>query len=323
MARLIGKLTVIQINKEKKKGLHSDGGGLYLQVTSNGAKSWIMRFKLDGKSHDMGLGAYPTVTLSDARDKAADCRKLLSVKINPINARNNDIAKAKAAASNLKTFKECAEAYILAHESVWNNEKHIKQWRNSLATHAYPELGNVPVREIDIALILKVLKPIWHNTTETASRVRGRIERVLNWAIVQGLRDADNPAVWKGKLENLLPTPSKISSVNHHPALKHREISSFLKTVRANGAASADALELTILTAVRTGESLGAEWDEFDLINETWVIPANRTKTNKELRVPLSTSALKLIKRLNKTRSSKYLFPSYKDKPLSVPRQHK
>jgi integrase len=315
MGKVLPGLSAVGVSKAKKPGLYADGGGLYLQVTESRAqkgkvvKSWLFRFKLNGHARAMGLGSGTTFTLAEARERARECRKLLDAKIDPIEARNELDQLKLLEISKGMTFAECAAAYIKAHRSGWRNAKHVSQWENTLATYAEPVLGPLPVQSIDTALVMKVLEPIWHEKTETASRLRGRIESILGWATVRGYRAGDNPARWRGHLDNLLPTRSKIQKVEHHAALPYSEMSDFMAKLRAQAGIAALALEFTILTAARTGESIGAKWKEFDVDAKLWTVPADRMKARKEHRIPLSPRALKLIEELRKVRTGECVFP--------------
>ncbi|MCP5361450.1 MAG: tyrosine-type recombinase/integrase [Hyphomicrobiales bacterium] len=317
MAREIGKLVPVTLNKIKQKGMYPDGGNLYLQVTDAGVKSWIFRYMIDGKSRSMGLGPLNALSLADARMLAAECRKQLSQGIDPLAARRAEQAKVKLLYLRNITFKQCAEAYIEAHKSGWRNAKHASQWTNTLTTYAYPTIGGLMVQDVDVGLVLKVLEPIWKTKTETADRLRGRIEAILDWASSREYRTGDNPARWRGKLQNLLPARSKIQQVKHHPALPYDDISEFVAALELQEGLAAEALKMVILTATRTSETINAKWDEFDLKNKLWVIPANRIKTGKEHRVPLSESVLKILKELHEKRINDHVFPSRNGKSLS------
>jgi len=317
MARQVGKLSAVTVNKTKAKGLYADGGNLYLQITESGSKSWLFRYMVDGKTRYMGLGAVNSLSLSDARIKAAECRKLLTEGKDPIGIRQENQVKTRLEAAKTKTFKECAESYIDAHKTSWSNEKHAQQWTNTLKTYAYPTIGVLPVQEVDVNLVMSILEPIWQTKTETADRVRGRIEAVLDWATTREYRSGDNPARWRGRLENLLPARSKIRRVVHHPALPYSEMNKFVENVRKQEGLAALALELTILTATRTSETIKAKWQEFDLKEKIWVIPAERIKTRKEHRIPLSDAAMKILHKLEQIKCSEYVFYSKNGKPLS------
>jgi len=299
-------LTSMQIKKLSKPGKYSDGHGLYLNIRNGGTKSWIYRYQLNGKRKEIGLGAIRIISLKEARELAADATKLRNKGIDPKIHKE----KLKAASTNTRTFEQCAKEYIEAHKSGWKNEKHISQWISTLKQYAYPHIGTLPVGEIDNNTIMAVLKPIWWTKTETASRVRGRIENILSWAIVKKYRPAPNPAIWRGNLEILLPKRSKIQKQKHHPALPHADTANLMKQIRASKSVSARALEFTILTASRTQESIGAKWDEIDLNKNIWTIPAERMKAGLEHRVPLSAQAVSLLNNLYQTND--YLFPGLK-----------
>lgn len=318
MARVLGRLSAVAVAKLKTPGYHADGGGLYLQVTATGVKTWIFRYRVDGRLRDMGLGPLNTVSLADARVKAELCRKQRLDGIDPIDARRAERAAVKAKTARAMTFRQCGEAYISAHEAAWSNPVHRTQWRNTLATYVYPVFGEHAVQVVDVGLILKVLQPIWTTKTETAKRLRARIEKILDWATAGGYRQGENPARWHGHLENLLAKPRKMQKVEHHPALPYTEIGAFLALVRAQEGIAASALEFLILTAARTGETIGARWDEIDLANKEWTIPADRIKAGKEHRVPLVPTAVALLEKVAARRVGDYVFPGgKKDNPLS------
>lgn len=310
MARLVEKLTPLAVSKMTTPGYYGDGAGLWLQVSPSGSKSWIFRFTLAGKQREMGLGAVHTVNLTEARAKAKECRQLLLEGKDPLDARRS-IKQAEAVErAKAMTFDQCASAYISAHRSGWKNEKHIGQWENTLEAYASPIIGTLPVAEVDTALVVKVLGPIWETKTETATRLRGRIEKILDWATVSKYRQGENPARWRGHLENLLANPNKIAKVAHHPALPWREIGGFMVELRKQIGTAARALEFTILTAARSGEVRGATWAEIDLDAGLWVVPAERIKMGKEHRVPLSASAIALLK--EQPREGDLVFPGAK-----------
>jgi len=295
MVRRQQRLSALQVAKLSKPGLYGDGGGLTLQITTTGAKSWLLRYMMAGKPFGMGLGPTHTVSLAEARQKALDARKLLIEGVNPLVVkRQNRIAGALASAK-MMTFDQCAEAYILAHKAGWKNAKHADQWTSTLNTYASPVFGHLPVAEIDTGLVVKCLLPIWESKTETASRLRGRIESVLGWATTSGYRTGENPARWKGHLDNLLATISKSSRTKHHPSLPWQRIGAFMSALRAREGVSARAVEFAILTACRSGEVRGAKWTEFDTAGKVWTIPAERMKAKREHEVPLSDVALALL----------------------------
>ena len=295
MARETARLSAVIVPK-LKAGMHADGGGLYLQV-KGGASTWVFRFMLHRRARDMGLGPLHTVSLAEARDKARECRELLLEGIDPIEARKARQAEQRLAEATAMTFRECAEAYIAAHEASWKNPKHAKQWPSTLETYVYRVFGSLPVQAIDVGLVMKVLEPIWQAKPENASRVRGRIEAVLDWAKARGYRNGENPAQWRGHLDNLLPARSKVRKVEHHPALAYAEMGDFIAGLRKQGGVAARALEFLILTASRTGEVIGARWDEFDLGAEMWTVPADRMKAGKDHRVPCRRGRWRLLRR--------------------------
>ncbi len=317
MKRQMLRLSTREVATKKVPGYYTDGGGLYLQVSASGSKSWIFRFVLRGKERQMGLGPFHTVTLAEARIAAVDCRKLLLRQIDPIEARDAGNASKALEAAKSTTFTECATAYIKAHRSDWRNAKHAEQWTNTIETYCGKVIGNLPVQNVDTGLVLKVLEPIWSEKPETASRLRGRIESVLDWARVSGYRAGDNPARWRGHLDNLLPTLKKKQRVKHHAALSFDQMGTFMESLKAQEGISAHALAFLILTATRTSEVIGATWDEFDLDAKLWTIPANRMKAGKEHRVPLSPQAIGFLGKPSLSPSD-YVFPGQKrDKPLS------
>jgi integrase len=266
----------------------------------------------------MGLGPTDTITLAEARELATECRKLRLNGVDPIQARRDGKVEAKLAAAKALSFRQCAEAYIEAHSPGWKNPKHAAQWPSTLEAYVYRVFGDLPVQSVDVTLVLKALEPIWQTKTNTASRVRGRIEAVLDWATAHGYRQGENPARWRGHLDKLLPRQSKIARVNHHPTLPYAEAGAFMAKLREQEGASARALEFLILTAARTGEVLGATWDEVDLRAGVWTIPAARMKAGMEHRVPLSGRALDILRRLHADRTGPYVFPDTKaGKPSS------
>ncbi|MDN7905551.1 tyrosine-type recombinase/integrase [Burkholderia diffusa] len=318
MPKAINKLTPLAVTKTTKPGLYADGGGLYLQITTAGVKSWLFRYMRNGKARGMGLGPVHTIGLADARARALDCRRQLLDGIDPIDSRNAERAAQGIAQTNAVTFQHCAEKYIEAHRASWKNAKHADQWTNTLTTYAYPIFESLAVSAIDTALVMKVLEPIWTTKTETASRVRGRIESILGWATVHGYRVGENPARLKGHLDKLLPKRSRVQKVEHHPALPYADLPDFMNELRAAEGTAARALEFLILTATRTNETIGATWQEFDLDEGVWIVPAERMKMRKEHRIPLSARAIALVKAQQKLKRGDYVFPGARDKkPLS------
>jgi integrase len=266
----------------------------------------------------MGLGPVHTISLAKAREKARQYRELLLEGIDPMEHRRGVIDVALLEAATVMTFKECALAYIDAHEAAWKNQKHVQQWKNTLTTYAYPVIGNLPVQGVDTGLVMKVLEPIWVSKSETASRVRGRIEVILDWAKVRAYRMGENPARWKGHLNTLLPSKSKVRRVRHHAALPYNQLGAFMVELRKREGFGALGLELTILTAARTGEIINATWDEIDLDDRLWTIPAERMKTGKKHRVPLSNPAITVLNKLRIAKMSGFILPGKtKVHPLS------
>lgn len=315
MAREIGKLSALAVSRAKEPGMYCDGGGLFLRVGPTGARSWVFRYMLARKRRDMGLGPLHAFSLAEARVRAQECRKLLADGIDPLAAREAARDAARLEAARAISFRQCAEAYIEAHAPGWKNAKHGDQWRNTLAAYAYPVIGELPVNTVDTGLVMKVLEPVWSTKTETASRVRGRMEAVLDWATVRGHRQGDNPARWRGHLDHLLPARSKVQRVEHHAALPYEEIGDFMAELRGQGGTSAKALELLILTATRTSETIGATWAEIDLAAKAWTIPAARMKAGREHRVPLSPRAVDLLTEMKKAgQGDAYVFPGPKPK---------
>lgn len=318
--KLSNALTPLAV-KNAKAGRHADGGGLHLLVKRSGARSWVYRFMLNGKARDVGIGAAGQggMTLADARDKASALRLKVKAGIDPLEERNREAAEALAAAQAAKvagtTFRDVADAYIAANEESWRNPKHRQQWRNTLESYAYPVIGELPVADVGTAHVLKILEPIWKGKAETASRVRGRIETVLDSAKARGYRDGENPARWRGHLAQILPARTRLSR-GHHRAMPYEDVPAFVQSLRDREAVAALALEFTILTAARSGEAIGASWSEVDLEKAVWTIPADRMKAAKEHRVPLSPRAVEILKSL-KPLGRKWLFPGTKGGKLS------
>ena len=281
---------------------------LYLQITEPRAKSWLFRYDRHRVPHWHGLGSYDLVSLAEAREKALACRKLLLAGIDPIEHERAQRMQALLGTAAIMTFEECAERYIAAHESSWRNPKHRQQWRNTLSTYVYPSIGPLPVQVVDVGLVMKILEPIWHDKPETASRVRGRIETVLDWATARGYRAGDNPARWRGHLDQLLPKKTKVRKVRHQPAMPYPDVPAFMARLRAQGSISARALEFTGLAAVRTNETIYAAWAEIDLAAKTWTIPGRRMKSERDHRVPLSDRALEILASLPREKDNPYVF---------------
>lgn len=305
----LGALAVSQINR---RGFNHVGGvaGLGLNVTQSGSRSWVFRYQIAGIRKDMGLGGYPDITLAQAKELARAARIKLSQGIDPIEenraARRKMIADLAAALN----FQEAAKRYIDSQEPIWKNSKHVQQWRNTIDTYAVPKIGALPVGDVGLTDVLAVLEPIWRSKTETASRLRGRIESILDWAAARGYRTGSNPARWKGLLDKILPAPGKIAKVDHHRALPYSELPAFMLKLAEQQGMGARALEFAVLTACRSGEVRGATWDEFDLQSAIWTIPANRMKAKKEHRIPLSRRALQIVTDLEKVAFCEFVFPS-------------
>jgi integrase len=309
MARTIGKLTALAISQAKRRGYYGDGGGLFLQVSAAGSKSWVFRFRDGGRLREMGLGPTHTVSLAEARQKALDSRKARLDGKDPIADRKAARSAAGLEAAKAMTFKDCAERYIAAHKAGWRNPKHAAQWPSTLAAYVYPAFGSLPVQAVDVGLVMKALEPIWTEKPETAGRVRGRIESVLDYATARGWRTGENPARWRGHLENLLPKKAKVRRVEHHAALPYAEVAGFMAARRQQEGVAARALEFAILTAARTGEVIGARWEEISLADKLWAIPAERMKAGREHRVPLSARAIAILEDLAQVREGEFVFP--------------
>lgn len=303
-----GRLSALGVAKAAKPGRFSDGGGLYLQVTKTGTKSWLLRYMRNGVARHHGLGPLDLVSLAEARDMAREARKLLLSGVDPIAAKQQARAAARAAEAATMTFATAAERYIKSHKAGWKNAKHGDQWGASLKTYAEPVLGNVDVSKVDTGHVMKVLEPIWNEKPETASRVRGRIELILSWASARGYRSGENPARWRGHLDRLLPARGKVRKVKHFEALGIDDAPGFMQALRGNDAVSAKALAFTMLTAARTGEVINATWAEFDLPAKLWTVPAHRMKAGREHRVPLSAAAIDILEKLPREDGNSFVF---------------
>jgi len=316
MTQKLNRLTARKVATATEPGLYADGGGRYLRVGRGGAKSWCLRYMLEGKAREMGLGGLLKVSLADARRRAAAKRTLLVDKIDPLERRQTESAGKKIEAARRTTFDDCASAYIKAYEVSWHNTKHRQQWQNTLATYVSRKFGSVPVCEVDVSMVMNAIEPLWTTKPETAGRVRGRIEAVLDWAKARGFRDGENPARWRGHLSNLLPARMKVRAVRHHAALPYSEIGSFMADLRAREGAAA-ALEFLILTVGRTGEVIGSRWSEIDFKSRVWTVPAKRMKGGREHRVPLSKPAIAVLERV-RGQGTEFIFPGlHHDRPLS------
>jgi integrase len=314
------KLTAKRVERAKAPGRLHDGHGLYLQVVNANNKSWLLRFERDGRERWYGLGPLHTFNLKEARERARDARQLLHNGIDPIDHRKAQRAALAAAKAKAITFREAAQRYFDQHEGKWRNAKHRQQFLSTLKAYAYPVLGNMAVADIDTGLVLKVLEqkvgaergypagPLWQARPETASRLRGRIEVVLDWAGVRGYRSGDNPARWKGHLAEVLPARGQVAKVDHHAALPYAELPAFMMALRKREGVATKALEFAILVAARTSEVIGAQWDEIDLDAATWVIPGGRMKGGRQHTVPLSKHAIELLRELPTEEDNHHVF---------------
>lgn len=308
--KLSHALTQLQV-KNAKSGRHADGGGLHLLVKETGARSWVFRFMLNGRSRDLGLSRCPEalvllnksggeeLSLSQARDVAAIYRLKVKAGIDPLEEREHEAAEKAAASQAAKakavSFRTVAETYMAANEASWRNDKHRQQWRNTLSTYVYPVIGDLSVGDVSTSHVLEIIEPLWKLKPETASRVRGRIETILDAAKARGYREGENPARWRGHVEQILPARSRLTR-GHHKAMPYSDLPAFLTELHAKQAGAALALEFTLLTAARTGEVIGATWDEVDLNKAIWVIPAARMKAGREHRIPLADRAVEILK---------------------------
>jgi integrase len=318
MARTINRISATKLAALKAPGYYADGGNLYFRIAPGGSRGWIFRYALHGRTRDMGMGPYPEVSLATARKRAFEYRQLVTDGADPIADRDAKRAAARVEDAKMITFDDCVAKYIAAHVDGWRNAKHRQQWSNTLATYASPVFGKLPVRAIETGLVVRAIEPLWSAKPETASRLRGRIERVLDWAKVRGYRVGENPARWRGHLDHLLPAKSKVRKVEHHAALPYAEIGKFMDDLCQQQGIAASALKFLILTGTRTGETLGATWNEIDLDARAWVIPGSRMKGGKEHRVPLSDDAVGVLIHMQAIGHSDYVFPSIRDgRPLS------
>jgi integrase len=309
MGRQSNRLTALEITRKKRPGLYADGGGLCLQVQpgadkdSSPTKAWIFRYMLAGRPHKMGMGPVALVPLAEARDKALAYRRQLLAGVDPLAARAAERANAAAEALRSITFRQCADRYMAANRAGWKNDKHAAQWDSTIATYVNPVIGDLSVQAIDTTAVMRVLeqeagkppRPFWQARPDSAGRVRGRIEAILNWASARGYRTGDNPARWRGHIDRLVPALSKLRKVDHHAALPYQQLPAFLTALRSRDGVAARALEFTILTAARTGEVIGARRPEFDDDARMWIIPGSRMKSGREHRVPLSDRALEIL----------------------------
>ena len=320
MARLTHQLTETKIRALTEIGMYHDGAGLYLQVRAHGAQSWIYRFRLNSRTRDMGLGSLADVSLVKAREKAAAARALVAQGIDPIELTRAQATIPAAPKQHLSpTFEEVAEAYMADRLKRLRSEIHRRQWRQTLVDYAYPIIGKMAVSEIETNDVLAVLRPIWETKCETAARLRGRIERILARATVEGLRTGANPATWRGHLQEALPPRSEVQAVKHFRAMEFRDVPAFMAELYQVKTVSAVALRFLIFTAARTGEVLGARWSEIDWTEKTWTVPSSRAKTGRNHIIPLSTGALAALREVEPLRglSDDLIFPGSKGKALS------
>ena len=320
MKRTLHRLSATFVSSARKPGYYADGGGLYLRVAPGGTRAWIFRFAIAGKTRDGGLGSYPSVNLATARAEAHRCRQLVAAGEDPIEARRSAREAVLASSDKAPTFQDCGVAFIASHEAGWKNAKHRQQWANTLKTYVYPVIGALPVAAVDTALVIKVLEPIWRTKPETASRVRGRIESILDWARVRGYRDSEllNPARWRGHLNQLFPSKQRVRPARHHPALPFTQLPAFMSELRKREGVAKRALEFGILTALRSREFREAKWHDINFREKVWTTHVKRTPANPvgEFRVPLSDAAVTLLHRM--PRNGGYVFPGQrKDTPIS------
>lgn len=314
------RLTQLQVTRLKEPGQYNDGAGLLLNISPGGSKSWVLRYTFKGRERRTGLGPFPEVTLSEAREATLNLRRQIRHGLDPVEEKKKARAAATAEQAKSVTFDWCAEKYIAAHKPSWKNPKHGDQWTNTIATYVSPIMGNTAVDRIETGHIMRVLEPIWTTKSETASRVRGRIESILSWAAVRKFRSEDNPARWKGHLDALLPARKKIARVQHHAALPLRDMSAFMNELKQQAGVGALALQFTILTAARSGEVRGMTWDEVNLDDAVWIIPGERMKAGRDHRVPLSTHAKAILTTMEELKlgDTNVVFPGIRDrKPLS------
>lgn len=305
MAETVKRLSALRVQREKRPGYYADGGGLYLQVTSAGGKSWIFRYRVAGdasangkpRSREMGLGSLREVSLEEAREAAGKWSAHKREGRDPIAVRREELRRQAVENANGITFEAAALEYIEGKKDGWRNEKHRNQWSNTLRDYAYPIIGTIGVRDLTIDDIAKVIRPIWLTKNETASRVQQRIAKVLDWAKVKKYRNGDNPAVWRGNLEHMMPERKKVRKVEHHPALPYAQIGGFMQKLRARGGMTAEALEYLILVAARTSEVTGMREREVDLQAATWTVPGERMKMEVGHVVPLSRRAAEILEK--------------------------
>ena len=319
MPKIAKELSAVEVRNLTKPGRHSVGGvsGLLIQVTPSGAKSWLLRVMVGNQRREMGLGGFPDVTLAQAREKARELKEQVQKGIDPVAQKKSHKASLIAAQSKLITFDEAARKFLSFKTAEFKSQKHAAQWSSTLSAYASPVIGKLNVADVELSHIVKILEPIWTTKTETASRLRGRIESVLAWAKVSGYREGDNPASWKGNLDAVFPKPGKLKNIQHHKALPWEEIPSFTTLLKNKEGISARALEFLILTACRSSEARGAVWSEIDLKKGIWTIPADRMKAGKEHSVPLSKRATEILDEIPRIEGSEFIFPGMRGGMIS------
>ena len=318
----MSKLSTLKIKSLTKVGMHSDGNGLHLKIqlskqTNTLNKSWIFRWGAQGKN-TMGLGAYPIVSLATAREKTLECKRSVANGLNPRDERDKVKTELKAAKAHSVTFEKAAKEYIKTHRESWKNVKHAQQWESTLDTYAFKKIGKVPCADVTKEQVLSILTPIWTEKHETATRLRGRIEKILDWAMAKGYRTATNSAVLKGNLQPLLPTINKRKRIEHHKALHYDDVPTLFTSIKEDPSTSARALVFCILTATRTTETTDAQWAEFNLEKSIWIVPKERMKRDIEHRVPLPTQLIEILRNMNKSKSRYVFHGAHKNsKPIS------
>ncbi|TVP86042.1 MAG: site-specific integrase [Thioalkalivibrio sp.] len=319
MPKKARELSAVEVRRLKHPGYHAVGGvpGLHLQITPTGARSWILRAQVGNRRRDIGLGGYPEISIAQARERARTDRDQIRQGLDPVAERQATQARLKSQNAKAMTFDQATRIYLASKTREFKNDKHSAQWQSTLATYASPVIGKLPVDQIELAHIVAILNDIWTTKTETATRLRGRIENVLAWATVSGYRTGDNPARWKGNLDAILPKPGKLKNVQHHKALPVAAMPAFMTDLRRQAALAARALEFTVLTAARSGEARGATWSEIDLDAATWTVPAQRMKANKEHVVPLCDSAVQILRSAPRFPDCDLLFPSPRGTAMS------
>lgn len=314
----INKLSVLKIKNLKLVGYYNDGNGLYLQISKFNSKNWVFRYKFANKKREMGLGSINILTLAEARQKVIELKKMLLDGLDPITLKNEKRRKNQIKQLTKKTFKECAIAYINNNKGGWKSRKTEQHWTNTLINYTYPIIGELDIEDIEIDHILSIFQPLWHEKTETASKLRGRIEKIIDFAIVnKNRKNKENPARWKNNLEHILPKKNDVHEVRHHPSLDYRQIPIFMKELSKRDGISIRALEFSILTATRSNETRRAKWEEIDFKNAVWTIPENRMKKGIEHRIPLTKQTISLLKKLYVVKDCDLVFPSNNNRALS------